>query len=169
MLNTQENAQQLSLNREKTLLLPTISGFYNYTGVTNTSAFTPPQHMVGVSAKWNIFQSGMRSAKISQAKIALAQTQNVKEQESERLIFVAQQAKFDYQTALNKYYNEEINFELSKKVFDKTTLRHKEGLVSSLDLSIVNNQYLGAQLSYAMAIQQLLVSKIALDKAYNQL
>lgn len=169
MLNTQEELQELTLNREKSLLLPTVSGFYNYTGVTNTTAFTPPQHLVGVSASWTLFQSGMRSAKISQAKIALEQAQNVKTQESERLILSAQQAKFDYQTALAKYYNEEINFDLSKRVFDKTTARYKEGFVSSLDLSIVNNQYLGAQLSFALTIQELLTAKVALDKAYSKL
>ena len=169
MLNTQEELQQLSLNREKSLLLPSISGFYNYTGVTNSTAFTPPKNMVGLSAKWTIFQSGMRTAKISQAKIALEQAGNMKTQESQRLILAAQQARFDYQTALTKYFNEEINFELSKKVFDKTTVRYKEGFVSSLELSLINNQYLGAQLSFAVAIQELLTAKVALDKAYNKL
>ena len=169
MLATQENLQELSLNREKTKYLPEINGFYNYMGNTNASAFTPPQHLVGVKANWTIFQSGLRSAKIAQEKIALEQAQNVKEQESERLILVAQQAKYDYQTALARYLNEETNFELSKKVFDKTTKRYKEGFVSSLDLSIVNNQYLGAQLSFAIAIQDLLTTKVALDKAYSRL
>lgn len=169
MLTTQENLQQLNMNREKSLLLPTVAGFYNYSDQANATLFTPPKHLVGVTASWSIFESGKRNAKISQARIELEKAQNMKEQEAQRLILSAQQATFDYQTALTQYYNEETNFELSKKVFDKTTQRYGEGFVSSLDLSIVNNQYLGAQLSYALAIQNLLTTKIALDKAYNKL
>jgi outer membrane protein TolC len=169
MLNTQENLQQLSLKREKSLLLPSVSGFYNYNAVLNKTAFTPPQHMVGLSANIAIFQSGIRTSRISQARIEVEKAQNIKEQESQRLILTAQQSKYDYQTALAKFYNEETNFNLSEKVFNNTTQKYKEGLVSSLELSIVNTQFLQAQLSFALAIQELLTSKISLDKAYSKL
>lgn len=170
LLSTNEQLQKLSLDREKTTYLPQVSGFYNYSDQTSATEFSPTiNHVIGVSASWNIFQSGMRRAKVSQAKIALEQAQNIKEQESQRLILTAQQAKFDYQTALRKYYNEELNFKLSEKVLDKTSERYKLGMVSSLELSIVNTQFLSAQISFATAIQELLTAKVALDKAYNKL
>ncbi len=169
LLNTQENLQELSLKREKSLLLPSISGFYNYNAVLNTNTFTPPQHMVGLTASWNIFQSGARTSKISQARIELEKAQNIKEQESQRLIFTAEQAQNNYQTAMAKYYNEETNFNLSEKVFNNTTQKYKEGFVSSLELSLINTQFLQAQLSFALAIQELLTSKVALDKAFSKL
>ena len=81
----------------------------------------------------------------------------------------AEQAIFDYRTALEKYNNEKLNFELSEKVYNKTSEKYKEGFVSSLELSLVNNQYLQAQLTYSTAIQELLSAKIAMDKAYNKL
>lgn len=169
MLLTQENLQELTLKREKSLLLPTLSGFYNYNAVLNSTAFTPPQHLVGVSASWTLFQSGMRTARISQARIELEKAQNMKDQEAQRLILTAQQAQYDYETALTKYYNEQENFDLSEKIFNQATKRYQEGLISSLDLSIINTQYLQAQLSYAMSIQDLLTSKVALDKAFSNL
>lgn len=170
ILNTNEALQELALNREKTTYLPSVSGFYNYSDQTSATEFSPTiNHVLGVSATWNLFQSGMRSAKVSQAKIALEQAKNIKEQESERLILTAQQSKFDYQTALRKYYNEELNFNLSEKVLDKTSEKYKQGMVSSLELSIVNTQFLSAQISFATAIQELLTAKIALDKAFNKL
>ncbi len=170
LLSTNEDLQQLSLNREKTTYLPQVSGFYNYSDQTNESDFSPTiNHVLGVSATWNIFQSGMRNAKVSQAKIALEKARNIKEQEAQRLILTSQQAKFDYQTALRKYYNEELNFKLSEKVLDKTNEKFKLGMVSSLELSIVNTQFLNAQISFANSIQQLLTAKVALDKAYNKL
>lgn len=170
ILNTNERLQQLSLNREKTMYLPQVSGFYNYSDMTEATDFNPSiNHVFGVSATWDIFQSGMRRAKVSQARIELEKAQNIKDQEAQRLILTAQQAKFDYQTALRKYYNEELNFKLSEKVLDKTSIKHTQGMVSSLELSIVNTQFLSAQLSFASAIQELLTAKIALDKAYNKL
>lgn len=170
ILKTNESLQKLSLNRERTTYLPTVSGFYSYSDQTSSTDFSPTiNHVLGVSATWKIFQSGMRHAKVSQAKIALEQVQNMKEQESEKLKLNAKQTRFNYQTALNKYYNEKLNFELSEKVLYKTNEKFKQGMVSSLELSLVNTQFLQAQITYTSAIHELLTTKTALDKAYNQL
>ncbi len=170
ILDTQENLQELLVDLEKATYLPTISGFYTYTDKTNkTNVDFTINHMIGVGVSWPIFTSGSRNARVSQARIEMEKAQNMKEQESERLILAAEQSKYDYQTALRKYYNEKQNFNLSEKVFHKAAEQFKQGMISSLDLSLFNNQYLGAQLSYSMAIQELLNSKVRLDKAHNQL
>lgn len=170
LLQTNEELQKLNLDRYKSTYLPTIAGFYSYSDQTDEAGLMPTiNHVIGVSASWSIFQSGQRNAQVSQAKIELVKAQNIKSQEAERLKLTAQQATFDYQTALQKYNNEKMNFELSEKVLDKTNERFKHGVVSSLEQSIVNTQFLGAQISFASAIQELLTAKIALDKAYNKL
>ncbi len=170
LLETNEELSKLSLNREKSRYLPTVSGFYNYSDQTSATDFSPTiNHVLGASATWNIFQSGMRHAKVSQAKIALEQVQNMKDQEAERLKLSAQQSKFNYQTALRKYYNEKLNFELSEKVLNNTNKKYEEGMTSSLELSLINTQFLSAQITYASAIQELLTAKIALDKAFSKL
>ncbi len=170
LLTTQENLQSLSFNREKTTFLPTVSGFYQYKDQFETPDFnTNIKHIVGVNLTVPIMSSGMRLAKVGQAKIELDKASNMKEQEALRLTLKSQQSMFDYNTALANYYNELENINLSKKVFDKATIKFREGMVSSLELSIFNNQYLQAQLTYATAIQDLLTKKIALDKAYNKL
>lgn len=170
MLKTQENLMDLSLKREKSTFLPSLAGFYQYSDKTEKAAldFTI-NHVVGLNLSVPILSSGMRIAKVGQARIELDKAQNMKDQEAQRLILTAQQSTFDYNTALQNYYNEKQNFDLSEKVFNKATARFKEGMVSSLELSIFNNQYLQAQLTYASAIQELLTAKIALDKAYNKL
>ncbi len=170
LLETQENLQSLSFKREKSKFLPSISGFYQYKDQFETPDFnTNIKHIIGISLSVPIVSSGMRIAKVGQAKIELDKAANMKEQEARRLTLIAQQAVFDYNTALQNYYNERENFKLSEKVLNKTTVKFTEGMVSSLDLSIINNQYLQAQLSYATAIQELLTKKVALDKAYNKL
>ncbi len=170
MLTTQEALQKLSLKREKSTFLPSVAGFYQYNEKSEKAAldFTI-NHILGVNVSIPIVSSGMRMSKVGQAKIQLDKARNMKDQESQRLILKSEQSLFDYNTALQNYYNERDNFELSERVFQKATVRFREGLVSSLDVSTINNQYLQAQLSYATAIQSLLTSKTALDKAFNKL
>jgi outer membrane protein TolC len=170
LLTTKEDLQHMNFNREKTAFLPTISGFYQYRDQFKTPDFnTNIKHIVGISMSVPILSGGMRMAKVGQAKIEFDKASNMKEQEAIRLTLKSQQSMFDYNTALANYYNERENINLSKKVLDKATIKFKEGMVSSLELSIFNNQYLQAQLSYAKAIQDLLVKKVALDKAFNKL
>lgn len=170
ILETNEELMKLSTNRERSTLLPIVSGFYQYTDNTRTSDFNfTMNHSMGLQITVPIFQSGMKAAKISQAKIAYEQAKNQKEQESERLLLEAQQAINNYKDAYKLYINEKENIDLSEKLLDKTTIKFKQGLVSSLDLSIINNQFLQAQLSFSNAIQNVLASKIALDKAFNKL
>ncbi len=170
LLATQEKLQKLNYNRYKSQYLPTVTGFYNYSDQTKSSEFSQPiHHVFGIQASWPIFQSGVHYAQVSQARIEYEKAANMRIQESERLTLAAEQARFDYQTAVNKYMNEKKNFELSEKVFEKTTEKYKLGVVSSLELSLVNTQYLQAQMSYASAIHELLVSKVKLDKAFNKL
>jgi len=170
ILSTNEKLQKLSHNREKTTFLPTISGFYSYSDQTTTSDFSPSiNHVAGISARWTLFTSGMRNAKVAQARISYEKAKNIKIQEAERLKLTAQQATYDFNSALNKYNNEKENFKLSEKIFDRTTKKFKQGMVSSLELSLINTQFLQAQLTYSAAKLELLNAKVALDKAYNHL
>ena len=81
----------------------------------------------------------------------------------------AEQARFDYFNAMEAYTNEENNFKLSTRVLDNTIAKHEQGMVSSMDLTLANNQFLDAQVSLSTAILNLLNAKITLDKAYNKL
>jgi outer membrane protein len=170
LLDTQEKLMKLSLNREKTKYLPTIAGFYQYEDKNKKSAidFTI-KNLIGVSVQIPIFESGSRMAKVSQARIEYEKTQNMKEQEIQRIQMAAEQTLYDYRSALEKYTNEKSNFELSERVYNKSNEKFKLGIISSLDLTLINNQYLQAQMSYAMAVQELLSAKVKLDKAFNQL
>jgi outer membrane protein len=170
MLSTQEKINELSLSREKSTYLPTLSAFYKYEDKLEkaTLDFTM-KHMIGVSLSVPIFNSGAKSARVSQAKIALEKSQLEKEQKTYSIEMDAEQAKYDYMSTLETYTNEENNFKLSSKVLNNTMAKHDQGMVTSMDLTLANNQYLDAQMSLSSAILNLLNAKIALDKAYNKL
>jgi outer membrane protein len=170
MLSTNEKLMYLLMKREKSRYLPTVAGFYQYQDKTQKADFDfTINHIIGINLNVPITTSGSQAARVSQARIEYEKAQNTREQEMNRLMMTAEQALFDYQTALEKYNNEKLNFELSEKVFNHTDARYKEGLISSLELTLINNQYLQAQLSYSLAIQELLSSKVMLDKAFNKL
>jgi outer membrane protein TolC len=170
MLSTQERLQELLMRRAQSRYLPSVAGFYQYQDKTQKADFDfTINHILGVSVDFPIVTSGSRMAQVSQARIEYEKACNTREQEVNRLYMTARQASFDYRTALEKYNNEKLNFELSEKVYNKTSEKYKQGFVSSLELSLINNQYLQAQLSYSMAVQELLSAKVSLDKAYNML
>lgn len=170
LLSTQEKLQKLNKRREISKYLPTLSGYYNYVENTNAPDFPPPvKNYIGLNLSFSIFESGSRIAKIQQAKIAQIEAENTKNQEGQRLVIAAQQARWDYEAALDVYMNELENYELSKKVYEKTEEKYQKGLVSSLDLTIINNQFLQAHMSYTQASLNLLNANVSLNKAYNKL
>ncbi len=170
LLLTQEKLMKLAMDREKTKYLPTVSGFYRYSDQTNAPAldFTI-NHLLGVSISVPIFESGSKMMKVQQARINYMKAQNEKEEESDKLTAEANQALYDYKSALEKYYNEKESYELSEKILHKTREKFNNGMASSIDLTTVNNQYLESQLNYSLATQELLNAKVKLDKLYNQL
>ena len=170
LLSTQEKLNLLNLKREKSMYYPTLSGFYRYEDKLEKADFDfTMRHMIGVTLSVPIWESGAKNNRVGQAKIELEKSQIMKDQEAERLIMEADQAKFDYMTALERFYNERENFELSERVLKNTTEKYKQGMVSSLDLTLTNNQYIEAQITISETALQLLNAKVVLDKAYSKL
>lgn len=162
--------QNLNVKRQKSLYLPSISGFYQFQDKLNKPLvdFSIP-HMLGLSLDVPIFTSGMKNARLQQAKIELEKSQNNRELAANNLLMSAEQARFDLANALDKYNTEKSNLELSKKIYNNTTIQFKNGVVTSIELTQAQNQYLNSVSNYTNSIIQLLTAKIGFDKTYNQL
>jgi outer membrane protein len=170
LLLTSEKLMHLNLNREKSTFLPTIAGFYQYQDYLKAPAISfVPKNVFGVQVSWPLATSASRYAKMSQAKIEYEKAKNTREQQGEGLTFQAQQAINNYQTALDNYNVLKESLVLSKKILDQATQKVKLGMMTSLDYTITNNQYLQTLSSYLTSTQSLLNAKVALDKAYNKL
>jgi outer membrane protein TolC len=170
MLETQERISELSLKREKSTYLPSLSAFYKYEDKLEKATLDfSMKHMIGVSLSVPIFNSGAKNARVSQARIELEKNQLIKEQKSHLIEMEAEQARFDYINALEAYTNEENNFNLSSRVLENTIAKHEHGMASSMDLTLANNQFLDAQVSLSAAILNLLNAKTTLDKTCNKL
>jgi outer membrane protein len=170
LLNTQERISELTVNRQKTMYLPSVSAFYLYQDKTRKADFDFTfNHIIGVNVSVPIFSSGMRNARLSQAKIDLDKLRNTKEQTADALSMAAEQARSDYNNAWEKYQLEKENAALAKKVYDRTEIKYKQGMSSSMDLTQANNQYLQSFSSYTGTILEFLSAKIKFEKALSNL
>lgn len=170
ILETQEEISQLNLKREQSKFLPSLSAFYTYQNRTNRPDFDILfEHLIGLNLAVPIFSSGQRIASVQQARIEAEKTRNSLEQLSVSLVQGVEQARSDFQTAYEQYQVEKENIELSRKILDKTLVRFREGVASSLDVTQANNQYLDSNGALTRATLELLNTKTTLDKALNNL
>ncbi|UCH13427.1 MAG: TolC family protein [Bacteroidales bacterium] len=170
VLENQERISELSLKRERSKYLPMVSAFYSYTDITNKADFDfTINHIVGLNVNIPIFSSGQRIAQVQQARIELEKTRNIKDVAEENIMLMVEQAAYDLEKSIEKYNNELFNIELSNKIYQKTLIKHREGMASSLDLAQAHNQYLASNSNYTNSILELLTSKLNYDKILNNL
>lgn len=168
LIETQENLSKLYLKLQKTYFLPDIAGFYSHQFNFNNKAltFTPPD-MLGVSMTIPIFGSGMKLARIKQAKLALEKSTNLKTQVELGLKTNFSDAQSSFITALNNYQTYKKNVELSQKIYKRNIVKYQEGLIGSLELTLAQNQYLQAEATYFTSVINLTSSQSKLEKLFK--
>ena len=178
MLDTQEKSQGLLLKREKSEYLPTISAFatHQQSAMRNTFNFFKktdekwfPSTIVGINIAIPIFSSGMRAARVAQAKMELKKVRNSKKQAAEGLQLELTQARSEFENALEKKESTQKNVQLAKKIYEKNRVKYGKGMSSSLELTQTHNQYLTAESNYIKAVVELLNAKTRLDKILSKL
>jgi len=178
MADTWEKSLNLFLKKEKSEYLPTISAFVSHNQMAMRDSFNFfkktddrwfPSTIVGINIDIPIFSSGMRAAKVAQAKIDLRKAKNTKKQVIDGLQLGLVQARSDFLDAAEKSESTGKNVKLAKKIYEKTLIKYSSGMVSSLELTQTNNQYLTAEANYIKALVELLNAKTRLDKALNRL
>ena len=93
MAETQEKLNELSMKREKSMYLPSLNAFYTYQDKTNAPDFDfTINHIIGLNVSVPIFSSGMRNAKVKQARLEMVKSTNDKLLLEENLQMQVQQA-----------------------------------------------------------------------------
>jgi len=170
LLETQERLSELSVRREQSKYLPNVAAFYTYQNQVNAPDFNIFfNHILGVNVSLPIFSSGQRRSVVQQAKIDLEKIRNTKEQVSESLILAVEQTRYDFASAYERFETEQMNIDLASRIYEKTLIKFKEGLSSSMDVTQANNQFLDSNGAYAQAVLEMLSAKLALEKALNNL
>ena len=165
LVSSQETISGLMLKLEKSKFLPTVSAFYRHEEQTNQPSFNfAVKDVIGGTLSLPIFTTGMRNARVSQAKFDLEKSKLAKETARQGLIMEFETAKSNYQTAYSNFTTNKESMNLSKKVYDKTVIKYKEGVSSSFELTQNQNQFLTAEGNYYNSLLALLNAKAKLDR-----
>lgn len=165
MVSDQEKISTLLLKRQQSKYLPSIAGFYRHQEQSNLPAFNfAVKDIVGVTLSLPIITSGLRNANIGQAKYDLMKSRLNKENIEQGLIMEFETAKSSYATAFSNFTTNKESMILSKKVYDKTVIKYKEGVSTSFELTTNQAQFLTAESNYYNSILSLLNAKAKLDR-----
>jgi len=170
MMQTQEDINKRLVDLEQWNYAPTIAGFYNYNKKILTSGFDMnPNHLVGLNMSVPIFSSGMRKARVDQAKIEYNMAQTNKLILEDQLNLQEKQFKYNLQSSLENYFTQQENVEVAQRVYDSYLRKFEQGMATSLDLTQANSNYLDAESNYLSSILEVMNAKLQLDKLMNKL
>lgn len=165
MLRLQAEIAEKQVNMERAAYLPTLSGFYNFTEKLLKPEFDiTPNHVIGLNLSIPVFSSGVRQSRVRQARINHEIAENQKELVTEQLLIQEKQLRFNLNNAIEQFESQKTNLEVARRVFNNINDKYQQGMLSSLDLTTANNNYLQAENSYITAALQLLEAQVEMDK-----
>ena len=170
LVSLQGEIAKKSIDMAKASYLPSLVAVYSYTEKIKKPNFDmSPKHVLGVTLSMPIFAGGLRKSKLSQAKIDFDISKNTKDLLTDQLTLQEKQLRYNYKNLLEQYFSQKDNVEIAKEVLDQMNLKFKQGIVSSLDLTSANNDYLTAETDLTGTILKLLNAELALRKLNNKL
>jgi len=170
IMKTQEEINKKMLGLEQWNYAPTITGFYNYNAKILTTDFDMnPNHMIGLSMGVPIFSSGMRKARVDQARIDYHMAQVNRDIMEDQLLLQEKQYKYNLQNSLENFFTQQENVEVAQRVYDSYRRKFEQGMATSLELTQANDNYLNAENNYLTAIMEVMNAKLQLDKLMNTL
>ncbi|WP_439184349.1 TolC family protein [Carboxylicivirga taeanensis] len=170
LMDQQVEVSDKQVKLAKMEYLPTIGAAYNRLEQILAPNFNMnPKNTLTLNMNIPIFSSGQRKAKVNQAKIDLETAENNKQQLNDALLAKDRTIKTNLKTALDQYDAQRKNVEVAKRVFDNIDRKYEAGMVSSLDLTTANTNYLNAESSYIQAMLDVLEAFVELERFYNNI
>ncbi|MFA5649351.1 MAG: TolC family protein [Bacteroidales bacterium] len=150
---------------------PTISAFYQYTkktyfGEDEGFNMTPP-NLIGASIVIPIFSSGVRYAKVREAKITHETQLNTLADTKEGLAIQHSQLRYNLTSAFESYETQKKNIEVNQRILENISKKYEQGMASSLDVTTTGTNLITAQNSYVQALMEVVTAQIALEKLLN--
>jgi outer membrane protein TolC len=168
LMATQETITEKQVRLQQAAYLPSLVGFYTYTEKLKKPELDfSPNHMLGVNLTIPVFSSGVRFARVKQAKIDLEMVRNQRQLLTEQLQIREKQARYNLRNAWEQYQTQSANVEVAGRVFQNINLKFEQGLVSGIDLTTASTNYVTAQNNYVMAVLQLLQADTELERIYS--
>ena len=174
--DTREKAQNLLLRREQSAYLPSVSAYITHSRNAQRDKFDFfaggkwfASTVIGVNIQIPVWSSGMRRARVQQARLDLEKARLDKEHLSRGLQLGLMQARADFSNALDKRESTRRNVDLAQRMFRKTREKFQNGTATSLELTQAHNQYLTAETRLTNAVVDLLNAKLELEKSLSRI
>lgn len=172
MIKVNEELMKLNFNKEKFSFAPSVAAFFSHSQQNMSNDFDAfsggkyyPQTLWGISLQLPIISGGMRLAKTGQAKVEYLKAQTTSKKVEQSLILQAERSKAEYTSALSVYNNQKEGVTLAKKINNHSIIKYNEGIISSLELSQSQNQYLDTEAKYIKSLLDVFNAKSNLNKA----
>ena len=176
ILNTRRELLYLDVRRYKMQRLPTIAAYYQYQSTAYQLEFDfykdatwLDAQNAGVVLNLPIWSSGQQGAKIKQAKLELEKMDNTLSYMEAALQVQFDNVKSNLSTQISNYQDAKQSLTVAEKIFERAILKQKEGMISSFEVTQLQNQLLEAQGTYINSVFQLLGARIDLDALQNKL
>jgi outer membrane protein TolC len=152
--------------------LPKLNAGFNYSQNYFSNEYRPfesseswfPTQFWNLGLQVPIFSGGRRMARVAQARFDMDRLEIAKIQVSDGLRLEYEQAKANYTYSLANYKTQERNVALAARIRDRSTIKFREGLETSLDLTQAQNQLLDNQRQLIQAGSELLNARTRLEK-----
>lgn len=176
MADSLVRSSALLLKKEKSMFLPTLTAFVSHSQNAMRDEFNFfkenedkwfPSTIVGLNLNMPLFSSGMRVAKVRQAKYDLEKSINKKSDVSDSLNLGYLNARSNYLTAIGGKESTYRNLQIAEKIYNKTIKKVSQGVSSSIELIQAYNQFLESQYTYTSALIEFFNSLTELEKFLN--
>lgn len=128
-----------------------------------------PSAVLGLNLNVPIYDGGLRKAQIERSKLASEKTQ-IELNNFERAISLqVANARLQYINAKSTVESSENSLALAEKIFNKTQIKFREGVGSSIELTQAEGALFNEQSNYINALYDLLSAKVDLDIALGKL
>lgn len=170
LLLMQSKLAKKNITMNKASYLPTLAAYYSYTEKLKKPLFdVSPKNVLGFTLNVPVFSGGERYSKLQQAKIDYDMTENSRDLLAQQLTIEERQLRYNYQNLLEQYMNQKTNKEVAREVLNKMDLKYQQGVVSTLELTSANTDYLNAETNFTTVLLQLLNAELTLRKTNNKL
>ena len=163
---------EINVDLQKASGLPTVAAFgsyqYSVQGNTFNGLFGVPSALIGVTAKYNIWDSNERKTKIQRAALALEQVRNAKGDLERGITLQVLNARVGISTAQKNLESQEKNLALAQRIYDVTQKKYKQGVGSSLEVITAERDIFAAQQTVRQAQYDILKAQMDLMKALGR-
>ena len=166
VIEASQQLNELDFKRTKAGFLPSANAFVNFQEslqrnylFDNNEIGWLPTAVAGISIKAPIYDGGMKKAQMENIKLKMNKT-DLQKQDLERLITLqVRNSQRSIINAKNIVNNSKKNLNLSQLIFDKTKIKFKEGIGSSIEITQAEGDLYQAQGNYINALYDLLIAK----------